>query len=832
MARFLSFNGQTIVHPGGISKVNINELAQVGSSALGVVGLIGEADGGEPDTAIIIDDPSLAKTLFRSGPLADAIRIVFDSSSDSRVPGSANRVIAVKPNQSTQSTGTLNGQLALSTDGEPQVVLTSVDYGVHTDQLTWSFEQDVIDTTKYIATIGEIGQNREQIVDIGGTPLMNVVFKGPEEEILVYSGVALGTSTDLLINDASVPATVTADMYVRIISSPTEASIVNEVRRVTTVVVGTSIAISDADAAASFAAVVDVGAVYEVYKLRLATLQATAVTNVGSNATVTLQTTATTTVQGLLESTASIGTLETKYLRVVSVNGQGQIRQIKTAAGPGVGPIVLTLADDDLFTVAPAVNDLVAIVDVVTATATVTGASGFATQWESTVDWGESVDALGAQTDQTITLANTKTVADIAAALNGSLADSGQPTAGSNYLATIGAGRSGTIAGASQNFDFDDGNLAVDLLADTDLDLANRNRFLDNLEQLVDAVNTFSSLVTAARSTTGGTASATGAGIPQFFTEDVPFILSGGARGISANSNWQTAFDEFLKHRINTVVPLISQDLSNEIHSSTATVASVHAQLVSHLDTAAGIGKSERNGIAALKAAGAGALTTILNKASSLNNFNCSLVFGQPEVLDVDGNLTIQDEWAHACLAAGMGAGTPIGEPLTYKYLKANSMTYPSTVDVLDRTTSNQLQLGGVLFSEFIRGKGHRWVRDITTYLIDDNLANTDRHVREVLNFVAYDLRTDIEDRFTGLRALPANVASIKSRLESKLANYRKDGVIVDSTDETGATVRAYAPPVVTVSGDIAVIKVRIFPVVGINYQTIEIFTQLPVLSA
>jgi hypothetical protein len=54
----------------------------------------------------------------------------------------------------------------------------------------------------------------------------------------------------------------------------------------------------------------------------------------------------------------------------------------------------------------------------------------------------------------------------------------------------------------------------------------------------------------------------------------------------------------------------------------------------------------------------------------------------------------------------------------------------------------------------------------------------------------------------------------------------------VDSTDQQGNTVKAYHDIRVTISGDIATVKVAIFPVAGINFIINDITLQLPTQSA
>jgi hypothetical protein len=109
MARSVTFGGQTQYKPGGLTRINTDGTLPINASPTGIIQMVGEAEGGEPGVVQQIDDPSLAKTLFRSGPLADAIKIAFSASGDTRVPGGASRVLAYKTNNSTQSSIKLAG---------------------------------------------------------------------------------------------------------------------------------------------------------------------------------------------------------------------------------------------------------------------------------------------------------------------------------------------------------------------------------------------------------------------------------------------------------------------------------------------------------------------------------------------------------------------------------------------------------------------------------------------------------------------------------------------------------------------------------------------------
>jgi hypothetical protein len=317
--------------------------------------------------------------------------------------------------------------------------------------------------------------------------------------------------------------------------------------------------------------------------------------------------------------------------------------------------------------------------------------------------------------------------------------------------------------------------------------------------------------------------------------------MAGATRGTSANTDWQDAFDAMIRTRVNHIVPLISEDLANQGYSSTATFASVAAQLESHVGLARGVEKTERGGYIGMK----GTRAQLLSQAATLGDIDVALTGQRLTVLNAAGTLEEMDEWVSAVAAAGMRAGVPeVGEPLTHKVVNTTTLDQDSSWDPAERTDANALIEGGVLFLEDAEEKGVRWVRDLTTWTRDDNLAYSEGSVRDVVRFYTYGLRTFLEDRFTGIKqgsaiaasaAYPrpvASAASIKEAVAEYSESVKSENIIVDSEDDAGNLVNAYHNIRVTISGDIARIRVGIFPAVGINFQLTEIFLQLPTQSA
>jgi hypothetical protein len=313
--------------------------------------------------------------------------------------------------------------------------------------------------------------------------------------------------------------------------------------------------------------------------------------------------------------------------------------------------------------------------------------------------------------------------------------------------------------------------------------------------------------------------------------QDVLIYFIGGARGISSNSTFQNGFDAFLQVRVNHIVPLISEDLTNEGFGSTATYASVAAQLSDHVKTCAGIGRSERGGYTGMS----GTRAQLIAEAAVLNNTDVQLFGQRLTVLDATGSLVQQPEWSMAATAAGMRSGVPeVGEPLTFKFLNSNALYQDSSWSPRSITDVNALIQAGVMFAEQPPQGGFRFVRDETTYLVDDNIAFLDGNTRDAVRFIAYDLRTTLEETFTGLKAKPATALNIRSTVVAKMVLYLQDSIIVDSLDpETQKKlIPGYRNLRVFISGNIATIKVEIFPVTGILFQLSDIYLQLPILAA
>lgn len=796
MARSITFGGQTQFRPGGLTRINASALTPIGPTATGIIGLLGEADGGQPGVAIVIDDPVLAKSTFRSGPLADAIRLAFNPSNDPRIPAGAFRVVAYKVNQSTQGALQVPGAVSASASGP------GAD-----DTVAAGTTATVVNLTTGGLTASVVGSNGLVTGPMVGrfikifNDVRRIISNSASAITLekALSAVPANGSTVQFLNTAMILIAQDYGSHTNQVAFEQEPGVVNTLSFIVTLEFGTVVEQSPELGGISNMNVMYVGG---------------PVTDTG---TVTAATTST--------ITATMGTTPTlnQYANQKIILPDGSQRKIlsNTAASPSL----ITLAAGHSITTAQAaglVGQVITVKNVTAAIGNIVGASGVAASLTTTVTMVPSSTA----DNLTLTFLAGETLRQFATRVN----------ATTNFRVSIPSGLNPDVI-LMKSFDFGAANTSVDVNYDTGItppvNTPNEGAFRRDLQAVMDWINNFSELATAVRgsqfardgqqqgSVTGGSSAVVG---------DSVLYFAGGIRGISANSNWQDGMDAMLEERMNHIVPLISQDLVNEGFGSTATFAAVAAQLSAHEALAATTAKNEQGGYLGMQ----GTRAQLIAQAHSLNNTDIMLTPQKFTCLDVDGNLKLLPEWSGAVIAAGMRSGAPeVGEPLTFKAIKCSGFTNDSSWSPRDVGDINALIQAGVMFAEQTPAGVIRWVRDITTYITDDNIVFMDGNMREEVRFMAYDLRTGLEDTFTGLKAKPANVASMREYVAAKMAIYKTNNLITPSLDENGVLVPdGFRKLRVFIDGNVATIRVEIYPVAGIVFELNDIILQLPRLAA
>ena len=316
-----------------------------------------------------------------------------------------------------------------------------------------------------------------------------------------------------------------------------------------------------------------------------------------------------------------------------------------------------------------------------------------------------------------------------------------------------------------------------------------------DLWAIVETLNDQSRLVTAA--------AATGATGAPDNTSSATY-LAGGTEGTTGFSDWQAALDLLRDEDVNTIVVLTDD-------------AAVHAAVVAHCVYMAAAGRNERDAVLGEETA----ITLANAQAASLalNTRHASLCIQDVERYNTAGVLEQFPPYFAACIAAGMHSGGPVGTAITFKYANVldvvgNEASYTVRDDGEDILDS------GLLVLERVAGRGFRWVRGVTTYQVDDNLAYVEASTNAAVNFAVKEFRRRMETA-VGKRGFAGTVNAALSVAVAILGELIGEAVITDWKDLT-----------IELTDDVMDVDVSIAPIVPVNFVRNTIHLVSSTLSA
>lgn len=310
--------------------------------------------------------------------------------------------------------------------------------------------------------------------------------------------------------------------------------------------------------------------------------------------------------------------------------------------------------------------------------------------------------------------------------------------------------------------------------------------------------------------------------------------LTGGALGASLSADITNALSAFESIRVNSVVPLFSRDATADITdgltdaASTYTVDAIHQAVKTHLSlTATTKERSERQGYLSYKAS----FTDSLTKAGDLGTERIQLAIQDTLNIDSQGVIKWFQPWSLACMVAGARAGSPVGTPLTFKFMNTSGARHTaqpmSTADediVIDfdpRTQFEQAIIGGLTFLENPQTGGFRVVVDNTTYTRDANFLKNRGNVLYASDVLVFDFRQQLEDIYVGSKNTLV-ASEIKSVAESILTNFLSQGITV-STDDAPQGFKSLT---VAIDGNVINVAVVVKLVEGIDFILNDITVQ------
>ena len=302
--------------------------------------------------------------------------------------------------------------------------------------------------------------------------------------------------------------------------------------------------------------------------------------------------------------------------------------------------------------------------------------------------------------------------------------------------------------------------------------------------------------------------------------------LSGGALGATSTASLSLALSAFEQIRVNSVIPLFSRDSSADILDgltdavSSYTIAGIHQAVKTHCQLMSTTkNRSERQGYISLKASFASSLDT----AALLADARMQLSIQDTKNNDSQGALKWFQPWSSSCLLAGARAGSPVGTPLTFKYMNcsgirhtAQAMSTPEQDIVIDFNPNAQYDQaiqGGLTFMENPQSGGIRVVVDSTTYQKDGNWVYNRGNVLYAADVLAFDFRNQLENIFIGQKN-NVQASEVKSVAASILATFLAQGITVSTPDAKNG----YKQLDVAINGNVITINVIVVLVEGIDF--------------
>jgi hypothetical protein len=747
MATAIFFNGRRINVPQVTSKIDASALSTISPSAVGIVALVGTAEGGVPltvdETFSDMSRSGQVYTRYRTGDLKTASLFAFEPSSDEAVPNGAQKIVAVKVNPATQSVGVLQDDFAANA-----VDLTSRDYGLFTEQINITVATGT-NQGKQITIVFE--DESEVFDDVGGDAAFTVGYTAGSDGYDTITGQ------------------ITATQFIA-------AATKDELGRVTE---------RTADIPAP--GVLDVASDNVADTTQTITVYGLDASNVPIKESIALN--GTTNVTGSVSFTKVLGC-------VLDAAGAGTV----TVSDSPISASLFVLAAAVLtrgvtLTTATPVNGVVTVtIDTDDATdCVIRGANA------SGVEVAERIDLAAANTTPvvgTVVFARITQIelGDTAAARTVSISCNAEAVGHSTY---------NTVSKLVDRLNTLDGFTAAALVSNpttfamTDMDyeaavnlLAVTANFTADLYAVIKKINTESAYVSAARATSATSVPA---------NTVVPAFLTGGVEGVTTIAEWQAAFELLRRRRVTTIVPLTRDP-------------AVHNLLLSHLVERAGRLRSEANGYVGIgNTDGAGeARATIKSEIQVLQSRHISAISEECQRFDPEtGDATWYPPYIYASIAAGMQAGSPIGEPLTRKRPAVTDVRNDSSWSV--ENDVEELIDAGLMMSEKVDNVGIRWIRSITTHLADDNVVFTEVSANEAANTAVFELRRQLELKI-GQRGLAGSAAAIKGLANDVLGRLIDDEIIV-----------AYKALQVDQIGDVFPVSVEIAPVLPINFIPITV---------
>lgn len=397
----------------------------------------------------------------------------------------------------------------------------------------------------------------------------------------------------------------------------------------------------------------------------------------------------------------------------------------------------------------------------------------------------------GSGANLSITLADRRTIKDLADFINSQTGYSASVSTGSTQLPPSALDQVSALGICSTGSDLEPGRI---------------KKSLSNFENALSQSIAVDFTATATK------------GLP----DEMAFVayLSGGTLGATLAADVITAIDKMESINTNFIVPLFSRDASEDItdgltdSSSTYTIAATNAAVKSHvLKMSTSKLKKHRSAICSIW----GSYSDAAAQASSLANARISLCMQKSSQVDSSGTIVNHFPWHTSCIAAGMQAAG-FYKAIVNKLANVISFEDPSGFDSGNPGDVSAAIDAGLLFLEQAI-VGNKWISDQTTYGVDTNFVYNSIQAMYDVDLVSLDLSNSFQVAFVGKSLADVDASTALSFLASKMESYKKQKLIAASDDAPLGFKNAK----VSINGPILELSLEIKPASAIYFIAISI---------
>lgn len=288
--------------------------------------------------------------------------------------------------------------------------------------------------------------------------------------------------------------------------------------------------------------------------------------------------------------------------------------------------------------------------------------------------------------------------------------------------------------------------------------------------------------------------------------------FSGGKKGETTMEAIIQALESAKKVNLNFIVPLFSRDATQDklegitSPQSVYEISSIHALVKNHINEMKSVrNKMERQAVLSF----VGSFESCKIKAFELADPRIQLVIQSVKQVDSRGIAKWFQPWMLACSIAGARSGSPIGTPLTFKYLNITDFKHQ---DFDPNVQCDEAIKAGITFVEKPMTGGIRIVVDNTTYSKDDNWFYNRASCIYASDIAMQNWRSRM-DMFIGKKN-NIQLADVQLVAEGLLREFRAQGITVGQTGYRDLSIK--------IQGNTIICKVTLILVEGIEFVLTE----------